>query len=123
MKFCAIALLTSGVCFGQQLLTLAEAEQIALRTHPALQSSRFSAEAAQQVVTETRAGTLPTIFGSVTGAGALNGSRLAAGALNNPIIYDRLASGATVRQLVTHFRPSKNLIKTSNLRPTPPNPN
>ncbi len=123
MKFCAIALLTSGVCFGQQLLTLAEAEQIALRTHPALQSSRFSAEAAQQVVTETRAGTLPTIFGSVTGAGALNGSRLAAGALNNPIIYDRLASGVTVGRLVTDFGRTKNLIETSKLRAQAANQN
>src|SRR5258708_31479001 len=116
MKFCAIALLTAGVCFGQELLTLAEAEQIALRTHPALQSSRFSAEAAQQVITEARASQLPTIFGSVTGAGALNGSRLAAGALNNPIIYDRLASGVTVGQLVTDFGRSKDLIETSKVR-------
>jgi outer membrane protein len=122
MRF-AIALLAAGVCFGQQLLTLAEAEQLALRSHPAIQSSRFSAEAAQQVITETRAGTLPTIFGSVTGAGALNGSRLAAGALNNPIIYDRLASGVTVGQLVTDFGRTKNLIETSKLRAQAANQN
>ncbi len=96
---------------------------MALRTHPALQSSRFSADAAQQVITETRAGTLPTIFGSVTGAGALNGSRLAAGALNNPIIYDRLASGITVSQLVTDFGRTKNLIETSKLRAQAANQN
>jgi outer membrane protein len=119
----AIALLAAGACFGQQLLTLAEAEQMALRTHPAIQSSRFSAEAAQQVITETRASQLPTIFGSVTGAGALNGSRLAAGALNNPIIYDRLASGVTVSQLVTDFGRTKNLIETSKLRAQAANQN
>jgi outer membrane protein len=119
----AIALLTCAVCFGQQVLTLAEAEQIALRTHPAVQSSRFSAEAAQQVITETRAATLPTIFGSVTGAGALNGSRLAAGALNNPIIYDRLAFGVTVGQLVTDFGRTKNLIESSKLQAQAANQN
>ena len=123
MKF-AVALLAAGICYGQQqLLTLAEAEQIALRGHPAIQSSRFNADAAQQVITETRAGTLPTIFGSVTGAGALNGSRLAAGALNNPIIYDRLASGITVSQLVTDFGRTKNLIETSKLRAQAANQN
>jgi outer membrane protein len=119
----AIALLTCGACFGQQLLTLAEAQQMALRAHPAIQSSQFSAEAAQQVVTETRSGQLPTIFGSVTGAGALNGSRLAAGALNNPIIYDRLASGITVGQLVTDFGRTKNLIETSKLHAQAANQN
>jgi len=41
-----IAYLLPGVCFGQQVLTLSEAEQIALRTHPALQSSQLSAQAA-----------------------------------------------------------------------------
>jgi outer membrane protein len=122
MKY-VIALLVAGACFGQQILTLAEAEQLALGTHPAIQSSRFSAEAAQQVITETRAGTLPTIFGSVTGAGALNGSRLAAGALNNPIIYDRLASGVTVSQLVTDFGRTKNLIETSKLHAQAANQN
>jgi outer membrane protein len=112
----AMAFLAAGTCFGQQQpLTLSEAEQIALKSHPALQSSRFSAEAAQQVITETRAAELPTIFGSITGAGALNGSRLAAGALNNPIIYDRLASGITASQLLTDFGRTKNLIESSKL--------
>lgn len=122
MKF-ATAFLTAAICFGQQVLTLSEAEQMALRTHPALQSSQFNAEAAQQVVTETRAATLPTIFGSVTGAGALSGSRLAAGVLNNPIIYDRLASGVTVSQLVTDFGRTKNLVESSKLRAQAANQN
>jgi outer membrane protein len=122
MRF-AIAFLTAGVCFGQQVLTLSEAEQIALRTHPALQSSQFSAQAAEQVVTESRAAQLPTVVGSVTGAGALNGSRIAAGALNNPIIYDRLASGITVGQLVTDFGRTKNLVESSRLHAKAANQN
>ena len=44
-----------------------------------------------------------TAYGSVTGADAENNSRIAAGFLNNPIIYERYANGITVNQLVTDF--------------------
>ena len=108
--------LMAVVCCGQQRLTLAEAEQIALRNHPAIQSAEFTAQAAGQLITETRSAELPTIFGSVTGAGALPGSRLAAGALNNPIIYNRLASGVTASQLVTDFGRTGNLVASARSR-------
>jgi len=104
-------------------ITLAEAEQLALQAHPALQSAQFTAQAAGQVITETRAAEFPNLIGSVTGAGALPGSRLAAGALNNPIIYDRLASGVTVAQLVTDFGRTKNLVESSKLRAEAENQN
>jgi outer membrane protein len=107
-------------CYG---LTLAEAEQMALRAHPAVQSAQLNAQAAGQVVTETRSAELPTVFGSVTGAGALNGSRIAAGALNNPIIYNRLASGITASQLVTDFGRTSNLVESSKLRAVAENQN
>jgi outer membrane protein len=123
-----IAYIIAGclLCFGQppaQRLTLAEAEQMALRSHPAIQSTEFNAQAAGQVVTETRSAIYPTVFGSVTGAGALNGSRIAAGALNNPIIYDRLASGVTIEQLVTDFGRTRNLIDSSKLHAQAANQN
>ena len=46
----------------------------------------------------------------MTGVGASDGSRIAAGALNNPIIYDRFASGIGVSQLVTDFGRTANLV-------------
>ena len=104
-------------------LTLADAEQMALQAHPAIQSAQFSAQAAGQIVTETRAAEYPNVVGSVTGAGALPGSRLAAGALNNPIIYDRLASGVTIGQLVTDFGRTRNLVASSKLRAEAENQN
>ncbi len=112
------SLFVAAVCYAQpaaRTLTLAEAEQMALATHPAIQSAQFNALAAGQVITEARSNLLPTVFGSLTGAGALTGSRLAAGALNNPIIYDRLASGITVGQLVTDFGRTSNLVATARL--------
>ena len=48
--------------------------------------------------------------------GADSGSRLAAGGLNNPVVYDRLASGLLVNQLVTDFGRTGNLIASAKLR-------
>ena len=42
-------------------------------------------------------------------------SRIAAGVLNNPIIYDRFANGIAVNQLVTDFGRTHELVKSSNL--------
>jgi outer membrane protein len=125
MRFTLAACFTFSLgCFAQtQRLTLAEAEQLALRNHPAIQSAEFTAQAAGQVITEAQSAQLPTVFGSVTGAGALTGSRLAAGALNNPVIYNRLASGITVSQLVTDFGRTSNLIGSARLRAQAENQN
>ncbi len=127
MRFRSGALvLVSAVCFGQQppqRLTLTEAEQIALGGHPAIQSSQFTAQAAGQQISEARSAEFPTVFGSVTGVGALNGSRIAAGALNNPIIYNRLASGVTASQLVTDFGRTRNLVASTRLHAEAQNQN
>ena len=97
-------------------LTLAEAEKLAIQNNPALGSAVFTANAAGQVAAEARAGLEPTMFGSLTGVGADSGSRLAAGALNNPVVYNRFGSGLSVNQLVTDFGRTPNLISSAKLR-------
>jgi outer membrane protein len=94
-------------------LTLAQAEQTALQNHPQVQAAQFTALAAQQAVREARAAYFPTAFGSVTGAGAIDGSRIAAGGLNNPVIYDRFATGVNVGQLLTDFGRTRALVESS----------
>src|SRR4029079_10841917 len=54
-------------------------------------------------------------FGSVTGAEAENGSRIAAGGLNNPVIYDRFATGVTIGQLLTDFGRTHALVASASL--------
>ena len=51
----------------------------------------------------------------MTGVKAESDSRIAAGGLNNPIIYDRYANGVTVNQLVTDFGRTHELVKSSEL--------
>src|SRR6267378_628096 len=50
---------------------------------------------------------------SVTAVDSNPGSRLAAGGLNNPILFPRAAAGATVGQLITDFGRSTNLLSSS----------
>jgi len=64
-------------------------------------------------VRETRSALLPTAYLSLTGVDSEAGSRIAAGALNNPVIFPRAAAGATVSQLVTDFGRTTNLLSSS----------
>jgi outer membrane protein len=96
-------------------VTLQEAEAIAVKNNPDVSVALLNAAAANQVTIETRSAFFPTANGSLTGAGALSGSRVAAGALNNPVIYDRLAAGVTVSQLITDFGRTSNLTASARL--------
>ncbi|MGC2529832.1 MAG: TolC family protein, partial [Candidatus Acidiferrum sp.] len=94
-------------------LDLQQAEQIAIQNHPLIQAASNLASAAKAQVTEARSAYYPTVYGSLTGVGAENDSRVAAGGLNNPIIYDRYANGLTVSQLITDFGRTHELVKSS----------
>ncbi|HVW84307.1 MAG TPA: TolC family protein, partial [Bryobacteraceae bacterium] len=58
----------------------------------------------------------PNLSGNITGVGADSGSRLAAGALNNPVVYNRLGTGLTVSQLITDFGRTRNLAESASFR-------
>jgi outer membrane protein len=94
-------------------LTLAEAEAIALKNNPQITVGRLGALVAEQYVRETRSALLPNAYLSLTAVDANPGSRIAAGFLNNPILFPRAAGGASVNQLVTDFGRSTNLLSSS----------
>lgn len=97
-------------------LNLAQAQQQALQNNPAFAAAKLNAQAAYQVPAQYRAALSPTLSGALTGVGADNGTRLAAGALNNPSVYNRLASGLIANQLVTDFGRTRNLIEMARLQ-------
>jgi len=97
-------------------LTLAEAQRLAIQNNPQFSAAKFNAAAAYQVPNQYRAAMQPNLFGSFTGVGADNGSRLAAGGLNNPVVYDRVGSGLTASQMITDFGRTSNLVATAKLR-------
>ena len=60
-----------------------------------------------------RSALMPTAYLSLTGVDAESGGRIAAGGINNPILFTRAAGGTTVSQLVTDFGRTTNLVLSS----------
>lgn len=98
---------------GGTPLTVAQAEAIAIKNNPQITIGKLRALEAQQFVRESRSALLPNAYLSLTGVDANPGSRLAAGFLNNPILFPRAAGGASVTQLVTDFGRTTNLLSSS----------
>jgi outer membrane protein len=96
-----------------QRLTLAEAENIAIQNHPQIQAATQSASAAAARVKEVQSVYYPQASGALTGAKAETNSRIAAGFLNSPSVYDKFADGISVTQLVTDFGRTHELSKSS----------
>jgi outer membrane protein len=97
-------------------LTLKEAEAVAVRNHPQLRSAQYSAQAANEVTREVRSTYFPLAYGSLTGAASDDKSRITAGVLNNPVIYNRYANGLTLGQLITDFGRTQNLVGSARFR-------
>ena len=94
-------------------LTLADAERMAIEHNPNISVARLIALAQAQVTREVRSSELPTAVGDLTAVGAHFNSRITAGALNNPSVYDRAAGGLTVSQLITDFGRTHNLVRSA----------
>ena len=101
---------------GSVRLTLADAEKLALKNNPRIAVGRLLALAQNQVTRETRADEMPFITGNITAVDAHEGSRVTAGSLNNPIIYQRAAGGITLSQLITDFGRTRNLVGSAEFR-------
>jgi outer membrane protein len=97
-------------------LSLAQAQQLAVQNNPQFTAARYNAAAAYQTTLQYKAAYEPTVFGSLTGVGADNGSRLAAGGLNNPIVYSRIGTGLSIDQMVTDFGRTSNLVAMAKLQ-------
>jgi outer membrane protein len=75
--------------------------------------AQLIALAQAQVTREVRSAELPTVQGDLTAVDAHSNSRITAGALNNPSIYDRAAGGLSVSQLITDFGRTHNLVRSA----------
>jgi outer membrane protein len=99
-----------------QRLSLADAEQLALKNNPRMSVARLLALAQGQVTRETRAAELPFLTGNLTAVEPHDpGNRIAAGVLNNPTVYERAAGGVTFAQLITDFGRTMNLVASAQL--------
>jgi outer membrane protein len=99
---------------GATPLTLKDAETLAIKNNPQISVAHLLALASQQVAREVRSNLWPTATGDITGVDAQSGTRITAGLLNNPIIYERAAAGVMVTQLITDFGRTTNLVASAN---------
>ena len=96
-------------------LSVKDALALALRNNPQISVARLTALASQQVTREVRSTLWPTARIDLTAVDTNPGNRITAGVLNNPVIYQRAAAGATVTQLITDFGRTTNLVASANL--------
>jgi outer membrane protein len=97
-----------------QALTLVDAKKLALQNHPQIAAANYRSLAAQEAFVETRAGFFPSVnlYGTAVGANS-EGTRIMAGGLNNPSVFDRAAGGVEASQLLTDFGRTANLTASS----------
>lgn len=113
-----IAVFPLFVAFAQTpaRLTLAEAEDLAVRHHPRISSAELTAQAAGAVPAQLKSAFFPSLFGNVTGAGADKGTAVAAGNVTTSSLASRAATGFVVSQLITDFGRTSSLVKSAELR-------
>ncbi len=98
----------------EPVLTLAQAEAIAIAHQPMILAARARARAASERTSEQRAGFMPTLNFNSTGVlVADSGTATAAGALTTSSISDRFAYGGTLVQLVTDFGHTSALVSSA----------
>jgi outer membrane protein len=97
-------------------LSLSEAREITLKNHPRITAAELIALASKQAVRETQSAYYPRVTANATAVDATaDNTRIAAGALNNPLILSRNAEGIDITQIITDFGRTMNLSASSKL--------
>jgi outer membrane protein len=97
-------------------LTLQQAEAMALKNHPQVLASQASYLRSDQLTREARSAYYPTLNGEVTAAQANVNSRLGAGVLNDPRLFNHFGSGLSLSQLITDSGRTGNLVANARLQ-------
>jgi len=99
---------------NQRMLTIQEAEAIALKNNPQITVGKLRALEAQEFVRVVRSTLMPQANGFLMGVGADSGTRLSAGGfLTNGAMFSRVAAGVAVSQLITDFGRTPNLLSSA----------
>jgi outer membrane protein len=101
---------------GNQQLTRAQAEQMAIKNNPQVTVARLLALAQHQVYRETRAAELPTATASITAVEAEEATRISAGSLTASRLFEHAGAGGGFSQLITDFGRTRNLVASSVLQ-------
>jgi outer membrane protein len=116
MLFVLGTLASAAWAQAPDLISLAQAQDIAVRNHPRIASAAFTAQAGESAIKEAAAAKYPSLSGNVTGVGTEHGAVLSAGAVTTSSIYSRAASGVVATQLLTDFGRTASLEQSAKLR-------
>ena len=96
------------------VLSLPIARERVLQNHPGITVAELRAVAARAATTVARSAYFPTVSlnGTAVGTGDAN-TRIAAGGLNNPLIYDRAAVGLSFTQVLMDFGRTSHLTASA----------
>lgn len=97
-------------------ITLAQAEQLAIRNNPHVSVEKLLALAQHQVTREARSSELPTATAAVTAVQAEEASRIAAGSLTSSRLLQHAGAGVNVTQLIYDFGHTHNLVLSRKLQ-------
>lgn len=100
----------------QAPLTLQQAVEMALRNHPQVAAAQNEVNYARQQITVNRSAYYPNLTGEITGSQANNNSRVGAGQLTAPRLFDREGDGLELSQLITDFGRTHNLVASARLQ-------
>jgi outer membrane protein len=95
------------------MLTLQQAEALAIKNHPQIQAAQNEINYSNQQIVINRAPYLPAITGEVTGSQSYDGSRIGAGNLQASRLFQREGQGVDIEQLVTDFGRTSNLVSSA----------
>jgi outer membrane protein len=96
-------------------LSLQDARALALKNHPQILASQAMYLRADQITREVRSAYYPTVNGAITAARANVNSRLGAGVINDPRLFNHFGSGVTLSQLITDSGRTANLVSNAKL--------
>jgi outer membrane protein len=111
----ACACLAAAQTGAPVLLTLQDAEALALKNHPQVQAAQHAVAAQGQRVVESRAAYYPDIYGLATGSEANRDGRIGAGYLSTSSLFNRFGDGIQIDQLITDSGRTPNLVAQSRL--------
>jgi outer membrane protein len=97
-------------------LTLQQAEALAIQNHPQIQAAQNEINYSNQQIIQDRSVYYPNVVGNVTGSQGNKDSRIGAGDLSASRLFNRFGQGIVVRQLVTDFGRTSNLVSSSRLQ-------
>ena len=111
------AVVLASLAAAQNLprLSLQQAQAMALQNHPQIAAAQNEVTYAAQQIVVSRAPYYPTIDGDITGSQGNNLARIGAGDLPSSRLFDRFGTGVIIRQLITDFGRTPNLVASSRL--------